>query len=73
MKNKISDLRNHLFEALERLKDPELDLEKEIQRAKAIREVGTVIIDSAKVEVEFINAVGGSGTGFIPEDKQLNN
>lgn len=73
MKNKISDLRDHLFEALERLKDPELDLDKEIQRAKAIKEVGSVIIESAKVEVEFINAVGGSGTGFIPEDKLIGN
>jgi hypothetical protein len=60
MKNKITDLRNHLFEALERLKDPELDLEKEIQRAKAIKEVGSVIIDSAKVEVDFIKASGSN-------------
>jgi hypothetical protein len=71
MKNKISDLRNHLFETLERLKDPELDLETEIQRAKAIKEVGSVIIESAKVEVDFLTAVGGKGTGFIPEDKLL--
>lgn len=71
MKNKISDLRDHLFEALERLKDPELDLEKEVTRAKAIREVGAVLIESAKVEVDFINAVGGDGTGFIPHDKLL--
>lgn len=73
MKNKISDLRDHLFEALERLKDPDSDLEKEIQKAKAIREVGSVIIESAKVEVDFLNAVGGQGTGFIPQDKQIAN
>ena len=73
MKNKISDLRDHLFEALERLKDPDCDLEKEIQKAKAIREVGSVIIESAKVEVEFLNTVGGHGTGFIPENKQIAN
>lgn len=73
MKNKISDLRDHLFEALERLKDPDCDLDKEIQKAKAIKEVGSVIIESAKVEVDFINAVGGSGTGFIPEVKQIVN
>ena len=71
MKNKISDLRNHLFETLERLKDPELNLDTEIQRAKAIKEVGSVIIDSAKVEVDLLNAVGGKGTGFIPEDRLL--
>lgn len=72
MKNNITDLRNHLFETLERLKDPDLNLEQEISRAKAIKEVGSVLIDSAKVEVEFLNAFGGKGTGFIPEDKLLN-
>jgi hypothetical protein len=73
MKNKISDLRDHLFETLERLKDDSLDLEQEVTRAKAIREVGAVLIESAKVEVDFINAVGGNGTGFIPQDKLLPN
>lgn len=71
MKNKISDLRDHLFEQIERLKDPDLNLDQEIQRAKALREIGSVIIDSAKVEVDFLNVVGGKGTGFIPQDKQI--
>lgn len=72
MQNKISDLRNHLFETLERLKDNSLNLDQEITRAKGIREVAAVLIESAKVEVDFINAVGGNGTGFIPQDKLLN-
>lgn len=65
MKNKIEDLRNHLFETLEALKDPERPME--IERAKAVAEVAKVIVDSAKVEVDFVKATGASaGTGFVP-------
>jgi hypothetical protein len=62
----IADLRNHLFDTLERLKanDPKMDTD----RARAIVEVGQVIIDSARAEVEFMRATGrvDDGTGFIP-------
>lgn len=60
-KNKISDLRNHLFEQLERLNDAELskeDLEKEIWRSEAMTDVAGKIIESAKVEVDFIRVAG---------------
>jgi len=67
MKNKIEDLRNHLFATLEALQDK--DDPMPIDRAKAIAEVGSVLVESAKVEVAFIKATGGTipGTGFIPE------
>jgi hypothetical protein len=69
-KNKIEDLRNHLFETLEQLKDPEKPMD--IERAKAVAEVAGKIIDSAKVEVAFLKVTGASsGTGFIPEERQL--
>ena len=60
-KNKISDLRNHLFEQLERLNDESLDkegLEKEIWRSEAMTNVAGKIIESAKVEVDFIRVSG---------------
>lgn len=65
-KNKIGDLRNHLFETLEALKDP--DAPMEIERALAISNVAQTIINSAKVEVDLIKAVGGTGdgSGFFP-------
>lgn len=69
MKNKIEDLRNHLFAALEGLADQEKPME--IERAKAIADVARVIVESAKAEVQFLVATGGTkGTGFIalPED-----
>ncbi len=67
MKNKIEDLRNHLFETLEALKDKDDPLP--LDRAEAIAKVGQVIVNSAKVEVDFLRAVGASrgGTGFIPD------
>jgi hypothetical protein len=60
-KNKITDLRDHLFETLEALKDP--DKPMELQRAHAIAEVAQAIINSAKVEVDLVKAVSGSRAG----------
>ena len=71
MKNKIEDLRNHLFATLESLQDE--DKPMEIDRAKAIADVAQVIVNSAKIEVDFIRATGrDQGTGFIPEERMLN-
>lgn len=56
MKNKISDLRNHMFAALEWLGSEDLkpeELRSEIERCKAISEVGKVIVESAKTEVLY--------------------
>lgn len=56
MKNKISDLRNHMFAALERLGAEDLsdeELKKEVSRAQAISEVGKVIVESAKTEIMY--------------------
>ena len=47
MKNKLSDLNDHLFVALERLNDEDLtpdQLDKEIDRAKAIGCVASTIL-----------------------------
>jgi hypothetical protein len=61
-KDKIQDLRHHLFETIEMLKDKDID----IATAKAIAEVGQVIVNTAKVEVSFIRATQSTDdTGFI--------
>lgn len=60
-RNKINDLRDHLFSALERLDNDELtaeELQKELDKAEAVAQIGNVIINSAKIEVEFIKATG---------------
>lgn len=65
-KNKIDDLRNHLFATLEALKDTEKPME--VERAKAIADVARVLVDSAKVEVRFMEVTGAlKSTGFLPD------
>jgi hypothetical protein len=59
-KNKIQDLRNHLFAQLERLQDDELDLVEEANRAKAMAQIAHQIIESAKVENEYIRVTDTS-------------
>lgn len=65
-RNKIEDLRDHLFEIIEMLKEGDMELDK----AKAIADIAQVIVNSAKVEVDFIKVVHGNGSGFIPLDKR---
>jgi hypothetical protein len=66
--NKITDLRNHLFATLEQLRDEEHPMD--IARANAIANVAQKIIDSAVVEVKFIQATSAAEdvSGFF-EDK----
>ena len=67
MKNKIGDLRNHLFETLEALKDDEKPMD--LDRARAVAEVAKVIVDSAKVEVDFLKVTGAvRSTHFLPTE-----
>ncbi|MFP3922812.1 hypothetical protein [Pseudomonas sp. W5-36] len=71
MKNKMIDLRNHLFATLEALQDAEKPMD--IERARAIADVGKVLVDSAKVEVMYLKAMdgGGKSTGFIESEGAL--
>ncbi|MCD9118318.1 hypothetical protein [Pseudomonas bijieensis] len=71
MKNKMTDLRDHLFATLEALQDETKPMD--IDRAKAIAEVGKVLVDSAKVEVMYLKVMDGDGksTGFIESQKSL--
>jgi hypothetical protein len=63
--NKIEDLRNHLFETLEALKDK--DEPMDLDRARAVADVAKVIVDSAKVEVDFLKVTGAArSTNFLP-------
>ena len=71
MKNKISDLRNHLFVVLEELSDPESNYD--LEKAKVIANVAQTIINSASVENQYLKIVGSSqGSGFIEEGMNEN-
>ena len=54
-RNKLIDLNNHLFEALERINDDELQgekLQEEMARAKTITQIGNTIINNASLALE---------------------
>lgn len=69
MASKITDLRNHLFETLEALRDKAQPMD--IARAKAVADVARVIIDTAKVEVDFLRVRGEvRSTGFLLQEPE---
>ena len=61
MSRNIADLREGLFDAMELLKKGKLD----VDQAKAISEMSQIIINSAKVEVDYIRANNGGESSFI--------
>lgn len=71
-KNKINDLRDHLFETLEALRDEENPMD--IRRALAVSQVAQTIIESAKAEIQFMEAVGEQVDtdffGKLPEERR---
>jgi len=63
MKNKLSDLNDHLFAQMERLSDEDIssdDLEKEIERSKAITSVSKEIVSNARLVLDAEIKVGDS-------------
>jgi hypothetical protein len=56
MKNKLSDLRNHLFETIESLKDAKDPMP--VNRAHAISEAAGRLIDSGKMELQYLKLMG---------------
>jgi hypothetical protein len=72
-KNKLSDLNDHLFMALERLNDEELtteQIESESKRAEAIIGVANQIIGTAKITLDAMKLVsnGNLDTTELPEN-----
>lgn len=61
----INDLRQHLMETLASLRDRDNPMEPD--RARAIAQVATVLVDTAKVEVDYLKATGQDRAGFLEE------
>ena len=63
MKTSIEELRAHLMGTLADLRSKDNPMEPD--RARAIAQVAGILVDSARVEVEYIKATDAEGSGFI--------
>jgi len=64
----ISDLRAHLMNTLADLRDRTNPMD--VDRARAVAQVASVLVDTAKVEVDFIKATGQDTSKFLSTDVQ---
>jgi hypothetical protein len=70
MKNKLSDLNNHLFAQLERLADEGLSaeqIETESKRADAIVSIADTILQNANIQLKAVSIVAQHGDRFLPQ------
>ena len=68
MKNKLTDLNDHLFAQLERLGDEDLsqdDIEKEVKRADAVVAVADAIIANANTHLKAVQLLATHGDGMM--------
>ncbi|HAS6480614.1 TPA: hypothetical protein GRR64_23950 [Vibrio parahaemolyticus] len=73
MKNKLTDLNNHLFAQLERLSDESTKgeaLAEEIKRAKAVSSVSKEIIAGASLALDAAKFQNDYRNASIPEQLQ---
>jgi hypothetical protein len=61
MSQDITELRRQLFATLAGVKDGSLDIE----RARAVNEISKTLVDSARVEVDYLRATGGGESKFL--------
>lgn len=76
MKNKMSDLNNHLFAQLERLADEDLSpeqIESEVKRADAIVALSDQIIGGNKLYLDAAKLVAMHGDRFMKQLPMLAN
>ena len=69
MKNKLGDLNNHLFAALERLSDEEMtseQIDQEAKRAGAIVSVADKIIGNASIQLSAAKLWAEHGQHIMP-------
>jgi hypothetical protein len=66
MKNTLEDLNNHLFAQMERLSDEDLspeELQKEIERSKAVTTVANAIVSNGRLALD-------AQTKLAPDNKK---
>jgi hypothetical protein len=65
----INQLREHLLATLADLRDRQNPMEPD--RARAVAQVASVLVDTAKVEVDYLKATGQDRAGFLEEAPQI--
>jgi hypothetical protein len=68
MKNRLSDLNNHLFMQLERLASEDLSAEQiasEVERSEAIVSLADKIVDNARLTLQACDLVAKHGDRFM--------
>ncbi|TGP22319.1 MULTISPECIES: hypothetical protein [unclassified Mesorhizobium] len=67
MKNRITDLNDHLFAQMERLAEEGLSgekLEGEVQRTEAMIKIADAIVDNARLGIQAATLVANHGDRF---------
>lgn len=74
MKNKLSDLNDHLFAQLERLADEDLDTDqiaKEVARAEAIADLSDKVLRVADTGIKAAKLYAEHGQAVLPHLPQI--
>lgn len=74
MKNKLTDLNNHLFAQLERLAEEDMapeTLDAEVKRAQAIVSVADKITSNAALQLQAAKLFAEHGAGVLPMLPQI--
>lgn len=64
----ITQVREQLLATLADLRNKETPMD--VDRARAVAQVASVLVDTAKVEVDYIKATGGERSDFIEPASQ---
>ncbi|MEX2480232.1 MAG: hypothetical protein WD928_05160 [Gammaproteobacteria bacterium] len=67
MKNRLSDLNDHLFAQIERLSEEDLtaeQIEGEVKRSDAIVQVADAIVDNARLQLQACKLIADHGDRF---------
>ena len=74
MKNRLTDLNNHLFAQLERLSDEHMsaeDIEREVKRAEAMVEVSDQVLQIANTGLKAAKLFAEHGEAVLPHLPQI--
>lgn len=76
IKNKLSDLNDHLFAQLERLSDEETigdELKEEIERSKSVTMIARTIVDNGKLVLDAAKAINDRSIVNAPKMLGISN